>query len=87
MESCRLSNVFLYTGVVALKNNVSNDVYNHFTSLHVSIYLLCMENQTSQNIDYSENLCDISLKVIKLFMAHIMLAIISVNLENLANDV
>lgn len=77
----------LYTGVVVLKKFLKTEVYQHFTTLHVAIYLLCQQNSEPENITYAENLLYHFVKSFELiygekYMSHNVLCLI-----HLAEDV
>lgn len=48
--------ILLYTGPIVLKSILSQDNYNHFISLHVTIRILCNENLKNSYLKYAETL-------------------------------
>lgn len=51
----------LYTGPIALKNNLPKSMYEHFLLLHVGITILCSPHLSTQYCDYAE-------KVLRVFV-------------------
>lgn len=46
----------LYTGPVALRGVLSDDIYNHFICLHVAMRILLSKNLSDSYLDYAEQL-------------------------------
>lgn len=49
----------LYSGIIALKNSVHDDVYYEFLLLHCAYRLLCSPKQCKSNIETSQTLLDL----------------------------
>lgn len=50
--------LLLYTGILVLKDNVPNQVYNHFLLIHCACRFLSMENNLDENIVVAKNLLE-----------------------------
>jgi len=55
-KATELRQFILYTGVVALKNNLEKKKYEHFLTLHFSISILLSDQHMQTMVDYAEEL-------------------------------